>query len=290
MSVGTLAVRMLAALMLLVGSFAHVSASDPPRRVVSMNLCTDQLALYLAAPGQLVSVSHLSHDEKASVLVAEARRLPANHGRAEEVFLLKPDLVLAGTFTSRATVEMLLRLGFRVERFAPDYSFADIRSNTLRMGKLLGREDEARSLLAGFDREIASLRGDGGNASPLAAAYYAGGYTSGLGTLVDEIISAAGWRNLSAELGISGTGLLPLELIVMNQPDALIADGLDDGEPSLAFENYRHPALLAAIRSGTGVTTLPERYSVCGTPATAEAVRRLVAERRRLAKPHGGQP
>ena len=34
--------------------------ADAPARVVSMNLCTDQLAMMLAAPGQLVSVSHLA--------------------------------------------------------------------------------------------------------------------------------------------------------------------------------------------------------------------------------------
>ncbi|MGA0716208.1 MAG: ABC transporter substrate-binding protein, partial [Gemmobacter sp.] len=33
------------------------AAAAPPGRVVSINLCTDQLAMMLAAPGQLVSVS-----------------------------------------------------------------------------------------------------------------------------------------------------------------------------------------------------------------------------------------
>ena len=41
-------------------------AAQPPQRVVSMNLCTDQLAMMLAGPGQLISVSHLGHDPAVS--------------------------------------------------------------------------------------------------------------------------------------------------------------------------------------------------------------------------------
>jgi iron complex transport system substrate-binding protein len=277
----------LIAVVLLIVGFGSAAADEAPRRVVSMNLCTDQLALYLAAPGQLVSVSYLSHDEKASVMAADARRLPVNHGLAEEVFLLHPDLVLAGTFTSRASIEMLVRLGFRVERFEPESSLDDIRSNILRMGRLLGREAEARRLAASFDAEIASLRGKRGSRAPLGAAYYANGLTSGTGTLVNEIITTAGWRNLAAELGIEGMGLLPLELIVMNHPDALIGNNQKEEEPSLAFQNYSHPALIAALRSGTGVTPLPERYTVCGTPATAQVIRQLVDQRRQMTKSGG---
>jgi iron complex transport system substrate-binding protein len=281
----------LIALVLLIGGFTGTaSAGEPPRRVVSMNLCTDQLALYLAAPGQIASVSYLSHDETASVMVEEAKKLPVNHGLAEEVFLLHPDLVLAGTFTSRASIEMLTRLGFRVERFEPESSLDDIRANILRIGQLLGREAEARRLMAAFDADISSLRRDRGSHAPVGAAYYAGGLTSGTGTLVDEIISTAGWRNLSAELGIEGMGLLPLELIVMNRPDALIGNDKTKQMPSLAFQNYGHPALVAAIRSGTGVTPLPERYTICGTPATTTIIRQLADERRRVTNAAGERP
>ena len=47
-------------------------AAQPPQRVVSMNLCTDQLAMMLAGPGQLISVSHLGHDPAVSPMAAQA--------------------------------------------------------------------------------------------------------------------------------------------------------------------------------------------------------------------------
>jgi iron complex transport system substrate-binding protein len=52
-------VRLAAALVI---TFAGAAAADAPARVVSVNLCTDQLAMLIAAPGQLQSVSWLAAD------------------------------------------------------------------------------------------------------------------------------------------------------------------------------------------------------------------------------------
>src|SRR6056297_2690090 len=118
-------------------------ASEPPARVVSINLCTDQLALMLAAPGQLVSVGNLAQDPRSSPMAEAARRLPGNAARAEEIYLMRPDLVLAGRFSSRATVAMLRRLGVKVVEFDPAYSLADIADRIAGIGRALGREDAA---------------------------------------------------------------------------------------------------------------------------------------------------
>ena len=77
-----------------------------PRRVVSINLCTDQLAMMMAGPGQLVSVSHLAGDPTYSTMPEAAAAYPANRGLAEEVYLLKPDLVLAGAAILQAVQEL----------------------------------------------------------------------------------------------------------------------------------------------------------------------------------------
>ena len=55
--------------------------ADAPRRVVSMNLCTDQLAMLVAGEGQLLSVSPLSADPRGSAMADVAAGYPLNHGR-----------------------------------------------------------------------------------------------------------------------------------------------------------------------------------------------------------------
>ena len=59
------------------------AAQDAPKRVVSMNLCTDQLAMLVADEGQLVSVSHLAIDPHMSAMIAQAAEYEINRGLAE---------------------------------------------------------------------------------------------------------------------------------------------------------------------------------------------------------------
>ena len=89
------------------GAGAGAAGAAPPERVVSINLCTDQLAMLLADPGQVVSVSRLATDPLSSSMVEQARAYAANRGGAEQVFLMHPDLVLAGQYTSAETISLL---------------------------------------------------------------------------------------------------------------------------------------------------------------------------------------
>jgi iron complex transport system substrate-binding protein len=259
--------------LMLAGHSAMSAHAERPQRVVSMNLCTDQLAMLIARPGQLHSVSYLASDENASVLADEAEAYILNHGRAEEIFLMRPDLVIAGTYTTRATVEMLRRLGFRVEEFAPASSFADIRKNLRRMGVLLGRRDAAQRLITQLDANL-SQHSREPERRPLAAVYYANSYTSGGGTLADEALEKAGLDNLANRLGYSGTARLPLEVLVKETPDIVIGGQRFAAARGRAHDNLLHPAL-EAVTQGHAPLSVPDKYWICGTPFTAEAVRIL---------------
>lgn len=243
--------------------------ADPPRRVVSVNLCTDQLALTLAAPGQLVSVSRLSHDPDSSALWEAARALPANGSGAEEVYLMDPDLVLAGTYTAPATVEMLRGLGIRVELFAPAESLADIPRLMAQMGAALGREVEAARQIADFETALAALD-DAPADRPRAALYYVNSYTLGDRTLAGAILRAGGFANIATEAGLDYGGTLPLEQLVLMQPDVIVV-GRDYPGQSRAEDNLRHPAL-AALKHTVTAATLTDRDWICGAPQVIRAV------------------
>ncbi len=255
------------------GAATAAMAGDAPRRVVSVNLCTDQLALMLAAPGQLVSVSRLSHDADSSVMAQTARTLPANGSGAEEVFLLAPDLVLAGTFTAPATVTLLRSLGLDVVQFTPAQSLADIPDRIAQMGALLGREDAAADLIARFHGDLAALAAAPGAARPRAALYYVNAYTSGDKTLAGDILRAAGFANVASEAGLTAGGTLPLERLVMLAPDVII-QGRDYPGDARAEATLDHPALhaLAGTRIAGRIT---DRDWICGTPHVLRAIRSL---------------
>lgn len=248
-----------------------------PARVVSMNLCTDQLAMLLAAPGQLVSVSDLATDPRSSPMVEAAAGYPVNHGLAEEVFLLDPDLVLAGSFTTTATVAMLRRLGVPVLVVPPVFSIAEARAQIVEVGAALGRPAEAAALVRDLDAALAVPAAPGPR--PTAAIVGASFYAAGPQSLAGEVLDAAGFDNVVASLGLGSGGWVSLEELLMRDPDLLV---LPESYPgwSRAEELLHHPAL--AARGGAALV-LPDRNWVCGTPALVANLDALVAARQAMA-------
>ena len=261
---------------------ASAGLTDPaPRRVVSVNLCTDQLAMMLAAPGQLVSVSHLAADPQSSAMATEARAYAPNMGQAEQVFLMRPDLVLAGTFSARAGIDLLRRLGVRVIEIPPAATLDDIPGHLHIIGQALGRETQAESLAAEFEASLDQLKI---NAPPARAAlYYPSGYTTGAGTLADAILRHTGFSNVAADLGLAGGGNLPLERLVMAGPDVVVTATPYPGA-SRAEEILVHPAL-KAVQSRAGAAEVTDADWICGTPHVLRAVRAMAEAREALGGP-----
>jgi ABC-type Fe3+-hydroxamate transport system substrate-binding protein len=111
-----------AALLLALGCAAcsEAQADDEarPARIVSINMCTDELLLRLADRDRIASVTWLSHDGRNANMADLAAEFPADHGLAEEVASYHPDLVLAGVYTTRSTVQLLKAIGIKVVEFA----------------------------------------------------------------------------------------------------------------------------------------------------------------------------
>nr|WP_242509560.1 ABC transporter substrate-binding protein [Rhodovulum imhoffii] len=253
---------------------AGTAQADPPRRVVSINLCTDQLAMLLAGPGQLLSVSRIGADPMSSPMAEVAQAFHTNSGGAEEIFLLRPDLVLAGRYSNPATLDMLRRLGVPVVQVPMTYSLQEVPDRLREVGRVLGREDRAEALIAAFETRLARIRP--GGAGPEAALFSANGFTQGAGTLSHDILQAAEFSNLSARWGRQGSGYLSLEEIVMAQPDLIVMSRPYPGT-SRAEELLRHPALGRFAATGRIATSGPDW--TCGTPHVLDAVARLAEAR-----------
>lgn len=256
----------------------NAPATAQPQRVVSMNLCTDQLAMLLAAPGQLVSVSYLAHDPNNTRMAETARALPANHGLAEDIVMLRPDLVLAGRYSASATVAMLERLGVPVAVFEIENSLDDVTVSLRRMGEVLGRVPEAEALIARFEAERAALAAQAAALAPARAAlWYAGGYTGGRNGLAGAILIAAGLDNIADELGLDWGGWIALERLLLAGPDLLVTGRRYAGF-SEAQAMLDHPALRGLPGHVHG-RSMTERDWICGTPHVLSAVAALLRAR-----------
>lgn len=254
--------------------------SSTPKRVVSVNLCTDQLALMIASPGQIISLSRLAHDPMSSAMVDKARQFPTNGSGAEEVYLLQPDLVLAGTFTSAATVNLLRNLGITVEQFAPAQSLSDVPDRLAQMGRALRQEARAEALTDAFHHRFDALTRDLPPTRPRAAITYVNSYSSGDATLAGDILKHAGFDNIAKEIGLTSVGTLALEELVLLAPDVII-QGRDYPGAARAEDNLNHPAL-HALPDTLVAGEISDRDWICGTPHVLNALSAMRDLRLRL--------
>jgi iron complex transport system substrate-binding protein len=247
---------------------AAPAVAKPPQRVMSINLCTDQLALMLLPRERIVSVSWLARDPALSAMAETARHVPVNHGASEEVMRAQPDMVLAGTYTTRATVETLRALGAPLVEAPPAENWDDIRRITREIGDALGERAKADAALARMDATLARLAVSTPARKPVIAFWSGPGMAPGAGTLSDAVVQAAGARNLARELGITGFGTLDAERLIASSPDLLITAEATP-EPSLRSEAARHPAI--RNRWNGRMLSVPEALTSCGGPFTADA-------------------
>lgn len=258
----------------LLASAAPVRA-EPPRRIVSMNLCTDQMALLLVGPERITSISFLGADPAESPLADLATGIPVNHGLAEEVIAAKPDLVLAGRYTTGFAKAMLRRLGYPVVEIESPETIAGIRTVLTDLGAQLGAQARAAELLADMDRRLAAAAAPAGHYGS-AIVFDANGFTVGRPGLADEVMTLIGLVNKAPELGIGAYGQVPLETMLAVKPDRIISLVYRPGVPSIASAILQHPALKTGLRGGQPLS-VPGRLLTCGTPMVAVAAEHLSA-------------
>jgi iron complex transport system substrate-binding protein len=256
------------------------AAGDPakPQRIVSMNQCTDLFVLMLAEPERIASLSFVTKQKQWTPpeYAETVARLRVNHALAEEVLVLKPDLVVTTPFTGSAAVRLLQQLGYRVETFNPELSFADIRTNILKMGDLLGEAERAKVAVAAFDARLAEIRSQARAPGRVAAIFGVNGWMAGKDTLTAEAAHAAGYRTLGETMGYSGFRFVPLEQVIAASPDLLAPSNAWTDPPSIATNAMNHPAMRKLAEKGDMVS-IPERLLVCGSPAALDAAALLVS-------------
>lgn len=251
-----------------------------PQRVVSLNLCLDQQVLMLADAQNIASVTWLAADPFASAMAARAALAPQrNRGHAEEILPLRPDLIVAGAYTTPFTVRMLRRAGYNVEVFDAPPDLNGVRDQVRLMGDLLREPERAAALIADMDATAAAAALRPGEAPMRAAIFQPGGFTAGAGAFEDSLLRAAGYANVAAEAGIGMYGYLSLEQLLLLRTDFIVSPEYLPGRPSLGEQVINHPALRrAGMRSL--VVEIPARLWNCAGPMNVEAVRLLAQARR----------
>ena len=265
--------RFLPALCLLLASCAGSGPARAPGgegpTIVSLNPCTDAILAEVAAPGQLLAISHYSKDPRASSMTPEdAARFAATGGTVEEILALDPDVVVASTFLAPATRAALGDLGIEVVTFG---MIADVESSLAQvreLAALAGNAGAGEALAERIERALAAAEPEGGE-SVEALLWQPGGIVAGEQELVSDLLQRAGFRNAAAARGLSQADFVALEDVVANPPQVLLVAG---GERS-----QQHPALDRL--PGMHRAAFDTQLLYCGGPTIIRAAERLAAIR-----------
>lgn len=263
---------MLAAIAVALGSMAPaVSADGPPKRIVSFNLCADQLLLALADPAQIAGLSPYAVNPLLSVMTEKAAAFPRLDWDAESVVNLAPDLVLGGP-SHRPIHAMLSAMGIRVVDVALIRNIADARRQAIEVGKLVGHPERGEALARQIEQAEMRLAAMAINPPLTALVIQREGYREGPASLASGMLSIAGLRPpdrtapgaggfMAAEQG----GFVSLEHLLTNGPDVLVLQDPPREARDQGALFITHPALLTRYGPNRRID-LPERYTLCGGP------------------------
>jgi iron complex transport system substrate-binding protein len=252
---------------------SRVPAAEPgPQHVMSLSMCTDDLLLELLPPERIASVTYYSRDPGNSYQWPQAAKVRVNWGTVEEVLAEKPDLVLAGTYTTPAARSLLKKLGWPLLEVAPAADFDQIRAATRQVAHALERDAAGEALIAKMDSTLQALAASKPQQIIRVAAWGEGGSIPGKGSLFDAILEAAGGVNVAATLDGRYTSF-EVEQLIAAHPDVL-AYASDIGDtPGRNTEVAQHP-LIRKLYAGRTVTYPGALYS-CGVVESADAAAAL---------------
>ncbi|HWG04890.1 MAG TPA: ABC transporter substrate-binding protein [Beijerinckiaceae bacterium] len=246
-----------------------------PQRVASINLCTDQLLLTLADPGQIASLSPFARDPSLSFLAESAKNFPQNRGTGENIVALDADLVLTGGFDGTYTRALLATEGVAFDIVQPWSDFKTGEAALQALARRLGHPERGAALVGAIEAALAKVRGAASHvtAPRTSLVLQRRGYVFHAG-LTAEIAEIAGLHDAAPTMGVSKAAFVSLEALVAAHPDYLIVSDSDARPEDEGSALLAHPALEGLYPQGRRLVA-PDRLAICEGPSTPVLIEAL---------------
>ena len=243
-------------------------------RIVSLDYCADQYVLKLADREQILAISP-DATKDFSYMRDEAVGMPTVRPVAEDVLILKPDLVVraygggpnAEAFFERAGVPVLT-VGWTSN--VDSEEVGSIPSLIQHMADGMGQSQRGQDLIKEFRARLAAIekRTDGETALYLTPA----GVTTGPGAMVHEMLLEAGFENFQKKPGWRS---IPLERLAYEQPDIVAAAFFDQltNHPD-SWSPMKHPVAEQQLAPDK-VIPLKGAWTACGGWFILDAIEAL---------------
>lgn len=198
------------------------SPTERPMRVVSLDFCADQYVLKLADREQILALSP-DADKEFSFMRAEAAGVPTVRPLAEDVLILKPDLVVRSYGGGPNAASLFERAGIPVLQVGwansiDGESVGTIPSVIADLADGLAQTERGQAVIEDFRQRLDRIRAAPSGKSILYMTPT--GVTTGGDTMMHEMLQAAGLDNFMDQPGWHS---LPLERLAYERPDMVAA-------------------------------------------------------------------
>ena len=245
-----------------------------PMRIVSLDYCADQYVLRLVEPERVRALSRDAARE-FSYLRERAAGLPTVRPTAEDVLALGPDLVIRSYGGGPNAAAFYARAGVAVLDTGGADTIDEVMAAMARVAAGLGEPGRGAAIIADMRRRLGALRATtpSATARPAPSLYMTpGGVTSGPGSLVHEMLLAAGLANFQQARGWHP---IPLERLAREQPELVAYASFGAGaDYHDGWSAMRHPLAQAQLRDRE-VVPLQGAWTACGAWFLLDAVEAL---------------
>ncbi len=241
--------RMVAILcaLLLPGSGKSVAEEVLPRRIVSLSpVITEELFL-LDAGDRVVGRTHYCTKPAKARKIEEVGNVVEIS--TEKIAALRPDLVITTAMTDPRAKEKLKSLGISAMEFPSASDFQEICDSFLKLGRIVGKEEEARALIHRARIQVNELNRQAPK-EPRPSVFLEIGadplVTITKESFLNDLIESAGGVNGTREIG---RPLYSREKVLADDPDVIliVSMGFDGEKEKRIWQGYGD---LRAVRQG----------------------------------------
>ena len=240
----------------LVGSDGYrLHLDQAPRRIIPANATALDFVLALVDGERIAALSEISipYSIESPVTANWPEAKTFGGFTVEEMVSRDPDLIIVHEWQNAQTVAILRQAGFAVLVIPSLSELQDCFDSLALLGRVLGAEQRAASMIGQMKLRIAELRSRHAEEPPSVLAYTnfgTGGTCAGRDSSFDVMVEIAGLKNAGAEAGVNGFESVDLEWLLAVDPEWIVVGESIEAPGSSATATFlRSTAALKALRA-----------------------------------------
>ncbi len=220
--------------------FTAIINAQQAKRVVSLAPSITKNIYSMGAQKKLVGCTNYCKTKKSDKVKVIGNAVQVN---MEQLYSLKPDLVLAMGLTSAETLAMLKKLGIKYVKFETPKNFDEICQQYIETGKLLGLENQARKDVSREKAKLDSLKSRIPKLKRKSPFIFIELGIKPLfavipNTFMHDYIVTVGGVNIATDVS---SGIISRESVLMKNPDIIFITtmGTPDDEEIKVWKSYK---------------------------------------------------